>query len=426
LAPANNSFSLKQFHCFMHTGFFIARKIVFNRQPSFSRFIIRLATAATALSVGVIIITISMINGFQHTVSEKVYSFWGHIRVNELQPFRSSVSEESPISLTTEMEERISEMPGLQHFHSFGTRSVVMRTPGRFEGLLLKGIDRRFAQSDFAARFLRSGKMIAYPDTGYSNDILISDQLAAMLELKVGSTVQLFFLRNDEAIRQRTARIAGLYHTGIEEYDKQFALADLGFLQRLSQWQPNQAAGYEIWIQESGQSQSTAKKLYDQLPQGVAATPVAAIYPNIFDWLQIQDQTRKVVIGVMLAVAIINLLTCLLILVMERTRMVGVLSALGMQQRQIRQIFWIYAAWIAGVGIGIGLAFALGLLWLQQESGIIRLDEATYYVDRMPVQIVWWQVGAVVTGAFLVCLLALRLPLYYTRRISVVKALRFS
>jgi lipoprotein-releasing system permease protein len=169
-----------------------------------------------------------------------------------------------------------------------------------------------------------------------------------------------------------------------------------------------------------------AGQLSEELPQAVVAQSIRAIYPNIFDWLSIQNQTKIIVIIIMTAVAIINLITCLLILVMERTRMVGALKAFGLPDAGIRRIFWYYASWIAITGIGAGLFISLALLWLQQATGLIRMDEATYYVDRMPVKMVWWQVVAVVSGSFIVCVAALRLPLFFVNRISPVKALRFS
>lgn len=399
---------------------------MFNREQSISGFIIRLAAAATAVSIAAIIITLSMVNGFQQTVSEKVFRFWGHIRVNELQPFRSSLSEETPLRLSDTLSQAIAQTPGITHFHAFATRSVVLRTAGNFEGVLLKGVDRDFTKSPFAQKGLLAGKMIAFRDSGYSNEILLSDNVAKQLDLAVGSELQLFFLREGEDIRTRKAIVAGLYHTGIEEYDNNFAIGDLGFLQSLIQWQPNEAAGYEIWIDNAAAAESAASSLYTQLPQGIQAKPLASIYPNIFDWLAIQNQTRKIVVLIMLLVASMNLITCLLILVMERTRMIGVLSALGLSPRGLNQIFWVYSASIAGIGILSGLLLALGLLWLQQATGFIRMDEATYYVDRMPVSIKWVEVMGVVVGSFLVCLLALRIPLVFIKRISVVKALRFS
>ena len=410
----------------MQVPLFIARRIAFNKAPSFSRFIIRLAMGATALSVAAMVVTLGLVEGFQHTVSGKVYSFWGHVRVQALAPLRSMVAEEEPMERSPEMDQLIAQTADVQHWHAFAAKSVVVKSKSDFEGLLLKGVSRSFSQSGFE-RFMVAGRSLQFADDSlYSQDLLLSQPAASQLQVQVGDTVQMIFIRQGENIRSRNLVVCGLYKTGIDEYDRQFALADLAFLQRINQWSNNEIGGYEIWMQQPRQADTAAATLSALLPQGVVAEPIKKLYPNIFDWLSIQNQTKLIVICVMIAVAVINLITCLLILVMERARMVGVLQSLGMSQAGIQQIFWYYAAYIAGCGIAIGLALSLGLLGLQQATGFITMDEATYYVRQMPVRIIGWQVLAVAAGSFVVCLLALRLPLYFVNRIQPVKVLRFS
>lgn len=366
-----------------------------------------------------------MVNGFQHEVAEKVFSYWGHTRVQNLEPYRTLVAEETPITKTDSLDRLVTTQPGITHVHAFGARSIVLRSQAQFEGVLLKGVSGSFVKSPFS-RFIRQGTNISFPDTSYSNQVLLSNAMANRLEVSVGDTLSAFYLRQGEDLRARGMVVAGLYQTGIEEYDNQFAIADLRFLQKLNQWDSTQIGGYEIWLKNPGQAPIWSEQTSQQLPQGIVCIPITQVYPNIFDWLGIQNQTKRIVIGVMLAVAIINLITCLLILVMERTRMIALLTAMGMTGSEIRKLFWYYAAWIAGTGVLAGLALGLGLSFFQQYTGIIKMDEATYYVDRMPVKIEWWQVLAVAAGSFTVCLLALRLPLALIRRISIIKAIRFS
>lgn len=409
----------------MQVSLFIARRIINNQQPSFSRFIIRAAATATAISVATMIVTLSMVNGFQYEVAEKVFSYWGHTRVQNLEPYRTLVAEETPITKTDALDRMVATQPGITHLHAFAARSVVLRSQAQFEGVLLKGVSASFVKSPFS-RFLRQGQNISFPDSGLSNQVLLSTMMANRLDVKVGDTLSAFYLRQGEDIRSRQMIVSGLYQTGIEEYDNQFAIADLRFLQRLNQWNATQIGGYEIWLNHPNDAGNWSDQMTRRLPQGIVAVPITEVYPNIFDWLGIQNQTKRIVIGVMLAVAIINLITCLLILVMERTRMIALLTAMGMPGIEIRKLFWYYAAWIAGTGVLAGLVLGLGVAFLQQITGIIKMDEATYYVDRMPVKIVWWQVLAVAAGSFMVCLLALRLPLAFIRRISIIKAIRFS
>jgi lipoprotein-releasing system permease protein len=246
------------------------------------------------------------------------------------------------------------------------------------------------------------------------------------LNAKPGDTLQCIFIRSGADIRTRPLIVSGIYKTGIEEYDNSFAIADIRFLRRLNLWASTEIGGYEAWLEPGTNADTSVKVLKALLPQGKSAYTIRQLYPNIFDWLAIQDQTKQIVLWVMIAVAVINLVTCLLILVMERTRMVGILKAVGMSGASIGRIFWYYAAWIALTGIACGLAFGLGVCWLQMATGFIKMDEATYYVSEMPVYIIWWQVAAVAVGSFLICFLALRLPLLFVKSISPVKAIRFS
>lgn len=407
----------------MQISQFITRKILFGKEKTFSGFIIIIAILATALSVATMVVTLSMVNGFQYEVASKVYSFWGNARVQNLDPVLANLSEEAPFNYNDTIRQAV-QAGQWRHIQTFASKSVVLRSNDQFEGVTLKGIDSNFLKSGFD-RFLKQGAMPDYSDTIYGRDILISEKTADRMMLKAGDTLSIFFLRQGEDIRMRRLRIAGLFRTGIEEYDQGFAIVDIRFLQRLNNWEPGQIGGIELFTQEPEDAYPQAYALSRQLPQGIVASPVREIYPNIFDWLSIQDQTKKVVIGMMLIVAIINLVTCLLIMLMERTRMIALFTALGMQASGIRRIFWSYAMHIAVAGIALGLIIGLGLLWLQDATGMIKMDESTYYVSEMPVHIIWWQVGAIAAGTFMVCLASLFIPLMLFRQVPVARALQF-
>lgn len=403
---------------------FIAKRIIFNAQPSFSRFIIRLAIAATVLSVATMIITLSLVNGFQKAVAEKVYSFWGHARVQPVNPFQTIVTDDNGFALTDTIEQDLLNTPGVKTFHSFAVKSVVLKTRGQFEGVLLKGVDSRFDTTAFH-RFMYSGSFFTFNDSATYNKVVISRQTADRLQVKQGDTIQCFFIRNGEDIRTRPMVVSGIYKTGMEEYDKNFGLADIRFLRRLNLWGDDIIGGLEIWVNHPDSSGLVASQINQKLPIKLSCLSIGEIYPGIFEWLAIQNQTKRIVIVTMLVVAIINLITCLLILVMERTRMVGVLKSLGMPTGQIGTIFWYYAGWIASIGVGAGLLLGIGLCILQQTTGFIKMDEATYYVATAPVSMDALQIGAVVIGSLLVCLFAIRLPLLYVQRISPIRAIRF-
>lgn len=402
----------------------IAKRIIFNAQPSFSRFIIRLSVAATALSVATMIITLSLVNGFQRAVSEKVYSFWGHARVQGLDPFQSVVTDDDGIALTDSILQAVASTQSVSRFHSFAVKSVILRNSSQFEGVLLKGVDFRFQVASFN-KFILAGEFPATKDSLSVNGVLISQYIANRMQLSPGDSLQCLFIRNGQDIRSRPIKVTGIFKTGIEEYDKNFALGDISFLRKLNLWDSSIIGGVEVFLKNPAYAIAAADTISQKLPYYVSALSMQEISPNIFDWLAIQNQTKTIVIIIMLVVAIINLVTCLLILVMERTHMVGVLKSLGMQDGKIGMIFWMYAGWIAVLGIGLGLLLGVGLCYLQQTTQLITMDEATYYVATAPIEMVPMQIVAVALGSFMVCILSIRLPLLFLQRVSPVKAIRF-
>ncbi len=411
--------------CRLNVAAFIARRIAFNSQQSFSRFIIRLAVAATALSVAAMIITLAFVNGFQQTVSQKVFSFWGHIRVQEYEPNKVLVAEETPLKKDPLVLSVLQHIPEVQTIQSFATKSAVLQKQANIEGILFKGVEKDYNFENLQ-RFLKQGRWLKFDDTSYSREIVISEPVARLLQLKVNDTVNAHFI--DAAANKSNFRkllVAGIYKTGIEEYDKLFAIGDLRLIRRLNNWQQDEIGGYEIFLSDYKKMDKLNRVIYDKLPETWISRTVKEVYPNIFDWLNIQDVNRDVIFIVMAIVAIINLVTCLLILVLERTTMVGVLKAVGAGNLTIQMLFLYHASYITLTGIGTGLLFGLGICLLQQQTGFIRLDETAYYVSSAPVAIIWWQVAAVCAGTMIVCFLSLLIPTLVVRSIQPVKAIQF-
>lgn len=407
----------------MRIDFFIAKRIAFNKQKSFSRFIIRLATAATALSVAAMIITLSFVTGFQNTVGQKVFSFWGHIRVQQYEPAKALVAEETPLQNNDTVVQIIKQTHGIKQVQVFATKSAVLEKNKEIEGVLLKGVDKNYDFKNLQP-FLVSGRWIDFKDTLFSKQIVVSAPVATELRLKVNDSVAVYFISADEGKASfRRLQVSGIYKTGIEEYDKLFAIGDIRLLRRINNWNDNEIGGYEIFLNDYHKMDTISNLLFDKLPAAWISRTVREVYPNIFDWLNIQDVNRDVIFIVMSVVAIINLITCLLILVLERTPMVGILKAIGTNNWQIQKIFLYYASLIACVGIVIGFVFGVGICLLQQATGFIKLDESAYYVSVAPVTIVWWQIGLVCVATLLICYIALLLPTIFVRTIKPVKAI---
>lgn len=404
----------------------MARRIAWNPQRSFARFIMRISIGATAISVAVMIISVSLVNGFQEAIREKVFGFWGHIRVEARQAPRSLLSEELPIQRNEPLIKSIRQHPQVRSVHAFATRYGVLKTESEMEGLLIKGVDREFYTAQLPP-FLKLGQAPVLPDSGFSRGILISQHTADRLQRRVNDSILLYFLQPNQAPRPRKVQIAGIFKTGIEQYDRLYAIADLRLIQQLNGWPPDQIGGYELLLNDPRTMESTADEIYalNYFPQTWDPTPITRLIPNIFDWLALMDNTRLVLIGLMIAVALINLITCLLILVLERVRMIGTLKALGATDWNIQQLFLHQIGWVLGMGIFIGTVIGLGLLFLQQGTGFIRLPEEAYYIDRAAVKIVWWEVLAIVGGTTFVSLAIAWIPSWLVRRIQPVQAIRF-
>lgn len=410
----------------MKVAGFIANRIAFNQQKSFSRFIIRLSTVATVISVMVMIVTLSLANGFQETVSQKVFSFWGHIRVQEKQPEKAIISEETPILKNDALVKSIKQNPEVQSIHPFATRYAILKTKDEMEGVLIKGFDSSY-NFNHLSQFIKEGRPVQFKDSTYSKEIMISAYTASRMGLKVNDSIIIYFILPGQDPRPRKITIVGIYKTGIEEYDRLFAIGDIKLIQRLNDWQPDEVGGYEIFLNDYTKIDKAVKELYtlDNFPDTWDTISVKDISPNIFDWLNMQDVTRNVLIGFMIIVAVINLITCLIILVLERIRMIGILKSLGATDWTVQKIFLRHSAIITVTGIITGAALALGLLWLQKVTGFIKLKEEAYYMSEAAVKIVWWQVGLICFGTLVVCFLVMMIPSLLVRKVQPVKAIQF-
>jgi lipoprotein-releasing system permease protein len=409
----------------LNFSLFIAKRLAFSKQQSFSRFIIRLSVGATTVGIAAMIITLCFVNGFQQTVADKIYSFWGHIRVQHFEPDKSMMAEEVSINRDRPVEKLIQSQKGVSKIQAFATKSAVLEFDKNIEGVLLKGIEANYDSSRIQP-FITRGKWIHFSDSSYSKEILVSEQIASLLNIQLNDTVTVYFVGTNETnTSYRKLRVVGLYKTGIEEYDKVFLLADLKLIARINNWTTEQIGGYEIFIDQQFNKDTVNEQLMSKLSTEWMSRTVASIYPNIFDWLDIQNMNRNVIFIIMAVVAIINMISCLLILILERTRMIGVFKALGAKDSSIIQIFLYYAAVIALRGILGGFIIGMGLVLIQQYTGFISLDETAYYVKTAPVQIIWWQIIAVCLTTFLVSFTVMLIPALLVKKVNPIKAIQF-
>ena len=392
----------------MNTALNIALKISFPKQKSYTGFIVKLSIAATALSVAAIILTLSIVNGFQERISNKVFQFWGHVRINSVNgaPIESNLNAS------------FNKLPFIKTHTPFLNQSSVLSYRQDIEGVVVKGVP-----TNSAIPFLNKGKWLENKPDSARNGIVISDALANKLNIPIDSTIRLYFMTNG-SVQQRKMKVTGLYHTGIEEYDRQFVFADINLIQQLNQ-NSQQIEGYEVFLNEGIDVAYATNEIQKNLPENLVATSISDYYPQIFDWINVQTVNRNVTITILLIIAVVNLLTCLFILMLERVNMIGTLTAIGGSHGFIRTIFLYQASIICWIGISLGAIIGIGISLLQQKFGFIQLDEAAYFIKILPIKMYLNQIMLVMIGTAVISYISFLIPTLWIKRIPPAKAIKF-
>ena len=394
----------------MNTAFEIAKRISFYKQKNYTRFIVRLSIAATAISVAAILLTFSIVNGFQSTISSKLYTFWGHIQISAVDG--ANLKEDSQVI------KNIQTIPNIQSASAFLNQTMVLGKDIEIEGLNAKGI------ADFTnIPNLIQGRLIQKNSQTSAKEIVLSKNIAAKLNITIGDQVRLYFFQKNQ-VQERKLTVVGLFHSGIEEYDLKNVFVDIHLLQQLIQ-DPTAITGYQINVKELSKIAETQNDIQSKLPDNWVCSASTAIYPQLFDWIQVQNINRNITIVIMLLIAVVNLITCLLILLLERIPMIGSLNVMGATNKMIQKVFLYQASFIAWIGIGLGVVIGLGLSFLQLKFQWIQLDESAYLIDVLPIQIQPLQVIGVIIGTAIVSYLSFLLPTIWIKKISPAKAIRF-
>lgn len=409
----------------MNLSLFTARKIAANKDASFSRFIIRLSTVATALSVAVMIIAVAVVQGFQKNIENKLLVFWGDFQIAAAHP--SGMIGAEVMDQDREMEQHILALPEVKQIYPFALKAGILKGEGPVSGIKLKGVRSDFPFENTSSISFEGGT-IDFSGEDYSTDILLSQQIANRLNIEVGDKLLAFFVEEGSSnIRKRMLKLVGIFHTGVGEIDNTFAICDIRLIQRLNNWTPAQISGYQVALHDYRRAEEVADYVYEHYVEPPAVTEtIRNIYPGIFSWINVQDVNARVLIIIMTIVAIINIATAILIFILERTPMIGILKTMGMSNFRIQKIFLVHATLISLRGILIGNVVATVICMLQLKYKFIKLDETVYYMKYAPIHWDWLTVLLIDIGALLLCFLLLILPTYIIRNVNIVKAIKFN
>ena len=394
----------------MNTAFEIAKRMSFQKSKSNTSFIVKLSIAATSISIAAIILTLSIVNGFQEQIAQKVYQFWGTVRINAIN---GNVLNESP-----QLVNAIQQLPEIKQVEPYATQTAVIAYQKEMEGIIVKGINK-----GQAIPFLHMSSNLNQLFIEKSNETVLSQEIANKIGATIGSVVRVNFLQNGK-VQERRFLVKGIYHSGIEEYDAEFIYIDLGVLQFLNSGS-REISGYSIHINENSDLPNLIQKIQSLCPPNTVATSIKEDYPQIFDWIGVQTVNRNVAVTIMLIIAVVNLLTCLFILILERVHMIGTLSAMGANEQFIRKVFLYQVSFINWMGIAIGSVIGIGLSLLQYYTGWIQLDETAYFMKTLPIKMVPLQIIMVIIGTLIISYISFLIPTIWINKISPAKTIRF-
>ena len=408
----------------MNVPFYIAKKQGFQQRNAYTASIVRIGIIATALSVAVMIIAFSFINGFKHTVKEKVTQFWGDFTIADfgLKPQANLVAD--AIYKDARIEHVLHENKNVDAYFPYILRPAILHANQLMEGIQLKGVDASF---HWPTTMQYSGEALSKIDSSSVNAIVLSSTTANRLRLQKGSDLFVYFLQKESNVPKiRKLKVVGLYHTGMEELDKHFAFCQLSLLQKVNQWNAQQISGYQVHVVDPLQATSIANSLQQQYLQApVVATTTSDLYASIFDWLHLQDMNARIIYIIMILVAMINLSVAVLILIVDQSKTIGVLQSLGMRFWEIQKIYLWHGFKIATWGVGIGTLLALGICAAQLQFGFLKLNEATYYMAEVPVKLAFLPIVCIDAATILLCAICTLLPGLYIRTLQVTKLIQF-
>lgn len=416
----------------MNPEYFIAKRLITarNHKSSISAPIIKIAIAAIAIGMIMMIISVATGIGLQQKIREKVAAFNGHIIITNYDDNQSEVSID-PISTNQDFYPKFKNVEGISHIQAVATKAGIIRTETSFEGIIYKGVGKDYQWKNLK-EYLVQGKL---PDLSknLNPQVLISQYLADRLNLKVGDKFNTFFMKEDsnQLPNLRVFEVTGIYNSGFQEFDSTYIIGDIRHLQRINKWKPDQVGAFEVFIDDFDKIEEKGQEVYrntqnkEDASKTLDTQTISEKYYNIFEWLHLFDFNIVVILVIMIIVATINMVVALLVLILERTQMIGILKAIGANNWTVRKIFLYNAFYLIIRGLFWGNIIGIGLIVIQQQFGIVKLNPDSYYVNVAPAYLDWLYILLLNLGTIVICLAVLLIPSYIVAKISPVKAIRF-
>ncbi len=413
----------------MNTEFFIAKRLALHSsdKQNLSQLMVKVATISIALGMIIMIVSVAIVTGFRTQIEGKVIGFGGHLQITN---YDSNVSYEStPISKEQDFLSELQALKGVKHIQVFATKGGIISTPTDNQGVLLKGVGKDFDWSFFKADMVE-GECPVYTDTATSNDVLISQRLANMLRLGLNDRFDVYFAQ--EPIRIRRFTIVGIFDTQLQEIDETLVVCDMRHIQRINGWAANQVTGFEINIADMSMlgelEQQVSEMVEYRLSEDGSLLSVSAIdsrFPHLFSWLDVLDTNVWIILSLTLLVAGFNMISSLLIMLLEKVSMIGLLKSLGMRSGQLQKLFIYRSAFIVLKGVVIGNVVGIALCLLQKHFSIIPLDVDNYFVSTVPINLEWMHLVLLNLGTFALIIAALTIPSLFITKITPEKSIRF-
>lgn len=406
----------------MNIEFFISKKIISNNN-GFSKPIVKIAILGITLGLAVMILTLAVVTGFQKEIRDKVIGFGSHIQITNYDNNESF--EGTPIDRNQSFLAELKKNTSIRHIQSFATKAGIIKTKNELQGVVVKGVGNDF-DWEFFRKNIIAGEPFTVSDSGKSDKILISKFHAEKLKLKLNDTLIIYFIQNQQQ-RARKFSVCGIYQTGLGDmFDQIYVIADIAHIQKLNGWKKNSIGGFEVLLNDYNKLDAATEYANAAIGYKFSAKSIKELNRQIFSWLDAQDINAIVVVTLMALVAAINMISALLILILERANMIGTLKALGMTNLSVRKIFLYNASYLIGRGLLWGNIVGISICLLQKQFHLISLDQATYYLAYVPMNFNLLSVLLLNAGTFALCLLMLLLPSYIITYITPVKAMKFS